>query len=78
MKVKKLQQGGEAAPQAAPQQGGSPEQQIMQMAQEIIGQLGPEAALMLAEAITQMAQQAQTPPTYQRKGGKLVLKGKKA
>lgn len=78
MKIKQFQQGGEVAPQAAPQQG-NPEQQVIQMAQEIVGQLGIEAAIMLANAIMQIAQQSQqAPPTYQRKGGKLVLKGKKA
>ena len=78
MKLKKLQTGGEVAPQQAAPQQGNPEQQIMQMAQEIISQLGPEGATMLANAIMQLAQQSQTPPTYQRLGGKLVLKGKKA
>lgn len=76
MKVKKFQQGGVAPEQApAPQQAG-PEEQIAQMAQEIIGKLGPEASAMLAQMIMEMlqgaAQQApQQQPTYQRKGGKL-------
>jgi hypothetical protein len=78
MKVKKFQQGGPAPEQAAPQQAG-PEEQIAQMAQEIIGQLGPEASAMLAQMIMQMlegAAQEQAPqqPTYQRKGGALVRK----
>ena len=77
MKVKKFQQGGVAPEQApAPQQAG-PEEQIAQMAQVIIGQLGPEASAMLAQMIMQMlegAAQEQAPqqPTYQRKGGTLV------
>lgn len=75
MKIKSLQQGG-AAP--APQEGGGgagPEEQIMQMAEQIVQQLGPEAAMMLAEAIVQMAQGAggaAPAPTYAKKGGKLV------
>lgn len=76
MKVKKLQQGGGAP---APQEGGNPEEQIMAMAQQIVEQIGPEAAAMLAQAIMQMAQGAaqgggasQGQPTYARKGGKLV------
>ena len=82
MIIKKFQQGG-AAPEGAPapaeagapDQGGA-EQQIAQMAQEIVQQLGPEAAAMLAQMITQMLQgaanQPQPQPTYQRRGGKLV------
>jgi len=74
MKVKKFQVGG-AAPEApaAPQAGGGPEEQIMAMAQQIVGQIGPEAAAMLAQAIMQMVQgAAQEAPAYARKGGKLV------
>ena len=59
----------------APAQGqGSPEEQIAQMAQEIISQMGPEAAAMLAQTIMQMIQSVaqQGQPTYQRKGGRLV------
>ena len=45
------------------------------MVQEIIQQMGPEAAAMLAQIIMQMlesvAQQEQ--PAFQRKGGKLVM-----
>ena len=82
MKVTKFQQGGPApeqmaAPQGgAPAQGGGPEEQIAQMAQEIIGQLGPEASAMLAQIIMQMLEGAATEqapqPAYQRKGGKFV------
>lgn len=64
----------------APAQGGQggPEEQIAQMAQQIIEQLGPEAAAMLAQMIMQMlqgaAQQApQGQPVYAKRGGKLVL-----
>jgi len=69
MIVKKLQMGG-PAPEAAPQggapapeqggqaQGGGPEEQIAAMAQQIVEQLGPEAAAMLAEMIMQMLQGA--------------------
>jgi hypothetical protein len=76
MKIKSLQQGG-AAP--APAQSGGPEEQLAQMAQQIIEQLGPEAAAMLAQMLVQMlegaaAQQAPPAPTYQRKGGKLIRK----
>ena len=84
MKIKKFQQGGPAPEAGAPveaqgaeqaPQGGGAEEQIAQMAQRIIQQLGPDAAAMLAQMIMQMlegaAQQGQ--PTYQRKGGKLVM-----
>lgn len=85
MKVKKFQQGGpmpdEGAPAGAPvEQGGqmAPEEQLMMMAQEIIQQLGPEGAAMLAEAIMAMLQQGAAPqqaPAYAKKGGKLVKIG---
>jgi hypothetical protein len=83
MKVKFLQQGGQAPEgQAAPAQGGAPEEQIAQMAQQIIEQVGPEGAAMLAQIIMQMlegaAQQApQGQPVMQRNGGKLQLVGRK-
>ena len=85
MKVLRFQEGGAApAPeQGAPEQGGAPaqggqpgmEEQVAQMAQQIIQQLGPDAAAMLAQIIMQMLQGAaqQGQPTYQRKGGKLVM-----
>jgi hypothetical protein len=84
MKFKKFQMGGEMpASQApveggAPAQGGGPEEQLAQMAQQIIQQIGPEAAAMLAQMIAQMLEsmQAQAPaqeaPVYAKKGGKLV------
>ena len=91
MIIKKFQQGGEmptgGAPAPAPEQGGAPqgggaEEQLAQMAQQIVEQLGPEAAAMLAQMLMQMvqgaAQQApQGQPTYARQGGKLVMIGRK-
>lgn len=69
------QEGGAPAPEQGQPQGGGPEEQLAQMAQEIIQQMGPEAAAMLAQIIMQMlesvAQQEQ--PAFQRKGGKLVM-----
>jgi len=79
-------QGGAPAPEQGGQaQGGGPEEQIAAMAQQIVEQLGPEAAAMLAEMIMQMLQGAgggaqeapQGEPVYAKKGGKLVLIGRK-
>lgn len=74
MKVKKFQEGGAAPQQQGQAAGPGPEEQIMQMAQQIVQQLGPEAAAMLAQAIMEMLQgaQAQEQPAYARQGGKLV------
>ena len=81
MKFKKFQMGGAApapeqgAPQGAPQ--GGPEEQLAMMAQQIIEQMGPEAAAMLAQIIMEMLQgggQPQPQPTFQRKGGTLKRK----
>ena len=61
MKIKKFQMGGAAPEQAAqtPEQGGQgAEEQLAQMAQQIISQLGPEASAMLADMIVQMLQGA--------------------
>jgi hypothetical protein len=81
-KVGRFQEGGqmpvEAAPaaEAAPQ-GGDPMEQIYQMAAEIVQQLGPDAAAMLAQAIMEMLQGGAAPaapqgePVY-KKGGKLI------
>ena len=81
--------GGEAPVEQAPAQGGAqgggPEEQIAQMAVQIVQQLGPEAAAMLAQAIMAMLEQvsqsgAPTPqgqPQYAKKGGKLVIVGRK-
>jgi len=79
-------QGGAPAPEQGGQpQGGGPEEQIAAMAQQIIQQLGPEASAMLAQIIMQMLQGAagggeeasQGEPVYAKKGGKLVLIGRK-
>lgn len=79
LKAKFLQQGG-TAPAEQPQ-GQGPEEQIMAIAQQLVQQLGPEAAALLAQAIIQMLQGSQgggeqpasTPaPTYAKKGGRLV------
>ena len=82
--TRKFQMGGEVAPAQpnAPQAGG-PEEQLAQMAQQIIEQLGPEAAAMLAQIIAEMLQgmasQALAPeaPVYAKKGGRLVKVAKK-
>ena len=91
--IKKFQQGGQmateqpspeqmaaeqqAAQGGAPQEGGNPEEQLMAMGQQIIQELGPEAAAMLAQIIMEMLQgggQPQPQPTFQRKGGTLKRK----
>lgn len=85
MKVRKLQEGGQMPQDPGQQGGGSPEEQIMMMAQQIIQELGPEAAAILAQAIMEMLQggeggQDQAPqgePVYAKKGGKLVIVGRK-
>lgn len=76
MKVKKFQEGGMApeqpmAGEQAPMGGeqANAEQQIMQMAAEIVQQLGPEAAAMLAQAIMQILQQPQ--PVFAKRGTKI-------
>lgn len=82
MKVKKFQEGGAApapveqgAPQEAQMEGGqpSPEQQIDELADQVIQQMGPEAAAMLAQSIMQKlqggAQEAQ--PVFARRGTKI-------
>lgn len=64
----------------APAQGGSPEEQLGAIAQDIINQLGPEAAGMVAEMILQMLQGSeggqaapkQEAPVMARRGGRLV------
>lgn len=79
-KVGRFQEGGampapEAAPAEAAPQGGDPMEQIYQMAAEIVQQLGPDAAAMLAQAIMEMLQGGapapQGEPVY-KKGGKLI------
>lgn len=83
MKVKFLQAGGEmpaeqagGAPAGAPAGGGA-EEQLAQMAIQIVQQLGPEAAAALAQMIMQVLQQASGAPTFQKKGGKLQFLGRK-
>ncbi len=89
MKIKRFQEGGAApmaaAPeaQAAPMQGGEQEaamQQIAQMAAQIIQEMGPDAAMLLAQAIMELLQSEQgseAQPVFQ-KGGKLKKGCKKA
>ena len=89
MKVKFLQQGGAMAaapadaaaqqgavsPEETQEQGGAPEEQIMEMAMQIVQEVGPEGAAMLAQAIMQILEQASAPqeqPVFARKGAKLV------
>ena len=84
MIIKKFQEGGAtpAAPAQAPQ-GGEEQmmQQLAQMAQEIIQQLGPDAAAMLAQVIMEMLQGAQQEvgaapeeQQFMRSGGKIKKK----
>jgi len=84
---RKFQEGGQmdpsqqAAEQGQPEQGGAqgaaPEEQIAQMAQQIIQQLGPEATTMLVQMLTEMLQGGgqevapQEAPVYKR-GGNIV------
>lgn len=64
MKVKYLQEGGAVAPEAGAQTPATPEagaqdqamEQLAQLAQQIIQQLGPEAAGALAQMIIEMVQ----------------------
>lgn len=85
MKIKRFQEGGAApAPevQSQAQAGPGPEEQVAMMAQQIIEQLGPEAAAMLAQIIMEMLQGAaqeapQGQPVYAKKGGKLVMLGRR-
>ncbi len=88
-RVKYMQEGGSAP--VAPAEGGAPVggedqvmQQLAQMAQEIISQLGPEAAAMLAQVIMEMVQGAQqgagaeAEQQFMRKGGKICRGGRVA
>lgn len=93
MQIKKFQEGGAApaAPVQAPAQGEDQMmQQVAQMAQEIIQQLGPDVAAMLAQVIIEMLQSAEAPvgaapeeQQFMRCGGKIkkvkkACKGKKS
>lgn len=92
--IKRLQVGGEmpapaeqgapAPEQGAAPAGGGPEEQLAQMAMQIVQQLGPEASLALSEMIVQVVQQAggqagapQGEPQYAKRGGKLVMIGRR-
>lgn len=86
MRIKKFQEGGEAPMEPMPQEQQPSEEQVMQqiaqMAQEIIQQIGPEAAAMLAQAIMEMvqgggAEGAPEEQQFMRKGGKLMKCGAK-
>jgi hypothetical protein len=75
VKTKFLQEGGAMPQEQAGAAAPGPEEQIMQMAQQIIQQLGPEASAMLAQVIMDMLQGGGAPqeaPVYARKGAKLV------
>lgn len=84
MQIKRYQEGGAApaAPAKAPQ-GGEEQmmQQLAQMAQEIIQQLGPDVAAMLAQVIMEMLQgapqeigAAPEEQQFMRYGGKIKKK----
>lgn len=70
-----MPEGGAPAPEQAPAPAqGGPEQQVMQMAEQIAQQIGdPQIIMMLAEALMQIAQGAAQPqqPAYQMRGGKM-------
>lgn len=86
MYIKKLQEGGAApvAPVQEAPQGGQQDQmmqQLAQMAQEIIQQIGPDAAAALAQMIMEILQNAQPvageqpqEQQFMRKGGKICKK----
>lgn len=87
MYIKKFQEGGAAPVEAAPAQENPQDQmmqQLAQMAQEIIQQVGPEAALALAQMIMQLLQEAQPvggeqpqEQQFMRCGGKIRKKARK-
>ena len=81
--------GGAPAPEtdaaAAGAQGGAPAgpspEQVMQIAQEAVSQMGPEIAMAVAQAIMEIVQGGGAPagpapagpePQFQRRGGKMV------
>lgn len=75
--VRKYQEGGQA-PAAPAQPDQQMVEQLAQMAQDIIQQLGPDAAAMLAQIIMEMLQGAQEQvgkvpeeQQFMRKGGKI-------
>ena len=86
--IKKFQEGGAMPAEQAPQGGQpSPEDQIAQVAQQLLSQIGPEGCMMLIQILGQMlegaaaqqggAEQPQGQPVMQRKGGRLTLVGRK-
>ena len=84
MKIKKFQEGGAVpAPAPAPVQGGQENvmAQIQQIAAQIIQEMGPDAAAMLAQMIMEMLQSAAPAPgqevAFQKCGGKLKKIAKK-
>lgn len=90
MQIKKYQSGGAApaAPQQAPEAAGQEQvmQQIAQMANDIISQIGPDAAAMLAQVIMEMLQSGAQEPVgaapqeqqFMRCGGKITKMKNKA
>ena len=84
MKFRKYQMGGEvAAPQQEPQQ--DPMAQLAQAAEQLIGQLGAEGAMQLAQLIMEMVQgggmeqempQEEAPAPAFKRGGKMNKKMK--
>ena len=76
-KTRFLQEGGQmpaeqGAPQGAPQ-GGDPKEQLMAIAKDIVGQLGPEASATVAEMILQLVKApAEEAPVMARRGGRLM------
>ena len=94
MKIKAYQEGGampaEAPVQEAPAQGGGMEEQLAQLAQQLVQmllqQLGdPQAVMMVLQMAAEMLQQAAQPvggapeggQAFMRKGGKLYKCGGK-
>lgn len=93
MIIKKFQEGGNTPmdPNAAPMEGNAAQagqdeqaamQQLAQLAQSLLEQLGPEMCAMLAQIIMEMLQgaqqevggQPQGEVGFQRKGGKICKK----
>ena len=94
MRIKKFQEGGmvpaeEGAPQEAPVQGGGAEEQLAQLAQQLLEmllqQLGdPQAVMMVLQMAAEMLQQAasqqpvgapQENTGFMRRGGKIYKCG---
>lgn len=78
-KFQKFQEGGAMPPQeAAPQQGGDPMAQILQVAAEAVQSQNCEAAMAVCQALMQLAggpaggEAPAQEPTFARNGAKLV------